>query len=201
VKGVPTVTTAPRSLTRRELGKLIRAAEQDAVTGMNHGVRNLAILQVLRNTGLRVGELVQLQLDDVEIAERSGSLIGRAGKGSKHRVVPLNVTARRALSDYFAVRPAGQPWVFLSQKGGRLTAQPVGRLVAKCAQRAQLQHVTPHTLRHSFAKDVLDQGESLTKVAALLGYVTVQTTAVYTRPSRLDLERAVASLQSLAPVG
>jgi integrase/recombinase XerC len=196
VEAVPTIRTAPRALTRSELNRLTRAAEQDALTGTHQGKRNLAIVQALRYTGVRVGELVALTREDLEISERKGSLTVRSGKGGKFREVPLNVEVRRALSDYLEVRPdIASDRVFIGQRGP-LTADGVRKLVAKYAARADLQDVTPHVLRHSFGKGALDAGVNLVTVATLLGHERLETTAIYTRPSKMDLEAAVAKLET-----
>ncbi len=91
VRGIPTAPRLPKSLAKREVDRLLRAAEQDGHT------RNLAILLTLRHTGLRVGELCNLRLADLVISERKGSLAVRSGKGDKDRTVPLNHDVRRAL--------------------------------------------------------------------------------------------------------
>src|SRR3954468_2658132 len=99
VKGIQSSPRAPRSLPKKDVDRLIREVEQSG------NKRDLALLQVLRHTGIRVGELVALRLGDVTLSERKGQLVVRSGKGSKYRVVPLNADARKALSDYLAVRP------------------------------------------------------------------------------------------------
>ena len=90
VKGVPSTPRSPKALAKRELDRLLRAAEQDG------NKRNLAILLTLRHTGLRVGELCNLRLGDLAISERKGSVVVRSGKGDKDRVVPLNTDVRAA---------------------------------------------------------------------------------------------------------
>ena len=148
--------------------RLIKMAERDAASGP--GKRNLAILRTLQHTGLRVGELCDLRLSDVLISERKGSVTVRSGKGGKHRVVPLNVDARKAISDYQEVRPkVADDHLFIGQRGEPLRPQGVELIVAKYARLAGLENVTPHVLRHSFAKQVLDAGTDLVAVARLLG--------------------------------
>src|SRR3954453_13757224 len=99
VKGIQSSPRAPKSLLKKDVDRLIREVEQSG------NKRDLAVLQVLRHTGIRVGELVGLRLADVTLGERKGQLVVRVGKGSKYRVVPLNADARKAVSDYLAVRP------------------------------------------------------------------------------------------------
>lgn len=190
VKGTPMPPRAPKALLKREVDRLIRAAEQ----GGNN--RNLAIVLTLRHTGLRVGELCALRLGDLTISERQGSLLVRGGKGDRDRTLPLNRDVRQALSAYLAVRPQTTgDYVFIGQRGEPLQPQAVQLIIRQYAQRAGLSHVTPHVLRHSFAKHVLDAGEDLATVSRLLGHERLETTAIYTQPLARDLEEAVRRLE------
>jgi integrase/recombinase XerD len=190
VKGVASSPRAPKALAKRELDRLVRAVEREGKK------RNLAVVLMLRHTGLRVSELCALRLADISMGERGGTVVVRSGKGSKYRSVPLNVDARRAIADYLVVRPAVvDEHLFIGQRGGRLGPQAVEDLVGKYARLAGLEHVTPHTLRHSFGKGLLDAGTDLVSVAALLGHSRLETAAIYTHPSERDLERAVERLE------
>jgi integrase/recombinase XerC len=195
VKGLEASPRAPKALAKRELDRLIRSVEKEGKK------RDLAIVLTLRHTGLRVSELCALRLADVELGERKGSVTVRAGKGSKYRVVPLNLDARKAIQDYLAVRPAVvDDHLFIGQRHQGLSPQAVENLVAKYARLAGLDAVTPHTLRHSFGKGLLDTGVDLVAVAALLGHSRLETTAIYTHPSVRDLEAAVQHLERDAPL-
>ena len=191
VKGLPAAPRTPKALSKREVDRLIREAER-------HGnKRNLAILLILRHTGLRVGELCNLRLGDVAISERKGEVLVRGGKGNKDRTVPLNNDARRALTAYREVRPTvADDHLFVGQRGEPLKPQGVQQVVAKYARRAGLPEVTPHVLRHTFAKHVLDAGEDLATVQRLLGHERLETTAIYTQPTARDLEEAVRRLEA-----
>jgi len=196
VEPVPRTRLAPKALSRQELNRLTRAAEQDALTGTTEGRRNLAIVQILRYTGIRVGEITALAIEDLTLSERAGQLTIRAGKGGKFREVPLNAEARRALRGYLAVRPTSEaPLLFLGQRGA-LTASAVRKIVEKYGRRAGIEGLTPHVLRHSCARALLDAGVDLVSVAALLGHENLKTTAIYTKPSAQDLERAVSRLET-----
>ena len=190
VSGVPTAPRLPKSLAKREVDRLLRAAEQDGHT------RNLAILLTLRHTGLRVGELCNLRLAELTLSERKGSLAVRSGKGDKDRTVPLNNDVRLALRAYLEVRPTvDAEHVFIGQRGQPLQTDAIELLVRKYARRAGLQEVTPHILRHSFAKGVLDAGADLATVSRLLGHERLETTTIYTQPTTQDLEAAVRRLE------
>jgi site-specific recombinase XerD len=191
VKGVPASPRTPKALAKREVDRLLREAER-------HGnKRNLAIVQLLRHTGLRVGELCNLRLGDVTLSERKGEVLVRGGKENKDRTIPLNVDARRAVEAYKDVRPqVSSDYLFVGQRGQPLRPQGVQIVVAKYARRAGLPEVTPHVLRHTFAKHVLDAGEDLATVQRLLGHERLETTAIYTQPTARDLEAAVRRLEA-----
>jgi site-specific recombinase XerD len=191
VREIPVTRTAPKALDKRQVDRLIREAEKALRK------RDVAILEVLRGTGIRVAELCALRRDDIEVNERSGSLIVRSGKGSRHRVVPLNLDVRRALSAYIEVRPkVATDSLFVGQRRHGLSARTVEHLVANYARLAGLEDVTPHTLRHTFGKQTLDAGADLVTVSRLLGHQRLETTAIYTTPSAQDLEKAVARIEA-----
>jgi site-specific recombinase XerD len=190
VKGVPAGPRVPKSLPKRDVDKLIREAEKE------QNKRNLAVVLTLRHTGIRVGELCNLRLADISISERKGSLVVRSGKGDKDRTVPLNNDVRQAIEFYKEARPqVADDHLFIGQRGEPLQPDAVQLIVRKYARRAGLDGVTPHTLRHSFAKHVLDAGEDLATVSRLLGHERLETTAIYTQPNARDLEEAVRRLE------
>jgi site-specific recombinase XerD len=189
VKGVASSPRAPQSLEKREIEKLIRAVERYGKK------RDLAVVSILRHTGVRVSELCNLTLSDIKLSERKGSLVVRSGKGGRYRDLPLNLDARKAISEYLEVRPAiKSDCLFVNQRRQRLTPKGVQNLITKYARLAGLEDVTPHTLRHSFGKHTLDAGANLVAVSALLGHQRLETTAIYTTPSERDLEQAVDRL-------
>ncbi|RDV80744.1 tyrosine-type recombinase/integrase [Ammonifex thiophilus] len=187
VRQVPEDRLAPRWLGRRELGRFLRAVQK-------HGTpRDRALVALLLHAGLRVSEAVSLRLEDVVIRERSGSVRVR-GKGGKFREVPLNATARRVLKEYLAELPPQEGgWLFPGKDGKHLTRFAVEKLFARLSRLAGVE-VTPHRLRHTFCKWLVDAGESLDRVACLAGHSNLNTTARYTRPGMEDLERAVEKL-------
>jgi len=143
---------------------------------------------LLLNTGLRLGETEALNLNDVGINARSGNVRVRRGKGRRARTVPLNHDARTVLQAWLDVRPEDTDnALFLSQKGGRLSSSAISNVIAKFADRTGLDDVSPHTLRHSFAKNLVDADVGLEKVATLLGHESLETTRLYTQPSKADL--------------
>jgi site-specific recombinase XerD len=146
---------APKWLDEHQQMALLRAVRR------SKNVRDLAMIEMMIKTGLRVSELVDLMLGDVELAERAGKVIVREGKGGKYREVPLSKEVRVVLSGYLQVREEdGSQRLFLGQRGP-VNVPGVQYLVAKYAYQARLQDVTPHILRHTFGKNLVDAGVSL----------------------------------------
>ena len=151
------------------------------------GLRDRALLEVLYGTGARISEAVGLDVDDLDL-ERGAVLL--RGKGGKERIVPLGSYARAAVDAYLVrARPAlvrGRPRARTrcssTGAGGRLTRQSAWTILRAAADRAGLdpEHVSPHTLRHSFATHLLDGGADVRVVQELLGHASVTTTQIYT---------------------
>ena len=180
----------PKGLTEAEVQALLRAAGQTS-----HGLakRNYALLEVLLETGLRVGEVAALRIGDLALHDRSGVVQVREGKGRKQREVPLNSNARRALKLYLKGREPlrDEEYVFLSERGGKpLSLRTMQATVSELARRAGITRipVSPHTMRHCFALRYLKRNPGeLVELATLLGHESLDTTAVYTRPSAEQL--------------
>lgn len=164
------------------------------------GRRDRAILETLYGAGLRISELVNLDLDDVDLDQ--GSVLIRSGKGGKSRRVPIGRAARAALGDYVTtVRPqlakkssqAGGA-IFLNARGRRLSRQGCWKILRRYAESAGLDdRVSPHTLRHSFATHMLDAGADIRVVQDLLGHASLATTQVYTLVSDSKLREVYYS--------
>jgi integrase/recombinase XerC len=178
-----------RALSARELGRLFAAAEGEDWIDKH----NTAILALMAKAGLRVGEVVALELADIELNARSGWATVQMGKGNKTRRVPLNSDTRQALQAYLAVRPdVPAKALFVSRTGTPLSVRDVQRLVADLARRARIDgKVTPHMLRHTFATRLIERGADVAAVAALLGHESIATTSRYLHPSEARLAEAV----------
>jgi integrase/recombinase XerC len=199
IKSIAQQKHAPKWLDRREQAALQREAErriQAAKTepAKRQAIRDHCILIVLLNTGVRVTELINLELSDISITDRKGELLVRAGKGEKQRVIPINNTARKALLAWFDIRPEiKSSKVFITQRG-EITSRAVQLLLEDLGKSARIQKMTPHMARHTFAKNLVNSGVTLEKVAMLLGHTSLDTTMVYTTPALSDLDQAVRVL-------
>ena len=146
------------------------------------GCRDRAILEVLYSSGIRVGELAALNVEDVHLAS---SLVKIRGKGNKERIVPLGRPAEEALIRYLGKRfPDGRNEkgpLFVNGSGGRLTTRTVARIVDKYVRNAGIgKKISPHSLRHSFATHLLDAGADMRSIQELLGHESLSTTQKYT---------------------
>jgi integrase/recombinase XerD len=178
----------PTAIPVEDVARLIELPPPDRL-----GRRDRAILETLYGAGVRISELVGLDVDDVDLDR--GSVLVRAGKGSKSRLLPLGRSARRAIRDYVSVaRPElatkkskggsggrSAAALFLNARGGRLSRQGCWKILKGYARVAGLEErVSPHTLRHSFATHMLDAGADIRVVQELLGHASLSTTQVYT---------------------
>ncbi|HEM6966112.1 TPA: tyrosine-type recombinase/integrase [Legionella pneumophila] len=182
-------TTKPNALNKDEIHALLRAAGLST-----HGlaVRNYAIVQLLLQSGLRVGELNNLLVKDVVMRERSGCVNVVDGKGRKHREIPLNSIARRALTNYLEIRNSSEPddVLFTTKRGEQGTIRALQALISGLAKRANITriNVTAHTLRHTFATQFLQANPGcLVELAMLMGHESIDTTAIYTKASKEKL--------------
>ncbi len=168
----------PKFLEPEEVERLLAAPDDtDPLT-----LRDRAILETLYSTGMRVGELVGLDLGDVDPI---GEVVRVRGKGRRERLAPLGSYALATLEAYFAARrglaPRTEKAVFVNRHGRRLSARSVRRKLAKYLAAAGLDpSVSPHTLRHSFATHMLERGADLRAVQELLGHRSLSTTQIYT---------------------
>lgn len=154
------------------------------------GLRDLAVLEVLYSCGVRVSELVALDVAGIDFDER---LVRVIGKGNKERLLPIGRQALRSVRDYLDAteflrkRPVFDSYdgpLFINVRGGRLSARSVGRIVKRYAREVGLtSDISPHSMRHSFATHLLDGGADLRSVQELLGHASLSTTQKYTHVS------------------
>ncbi len=174
----------PKPLTVQQVDELL---EQPAKRGTPEALRDQAMLELLYATGLRVTELVSLNLDSISLDTRSPS-VRCLGKGAKERTVPIHEQALRSLVTYLSegrsrlVKNKRERALFVNRRGERLTRQGFWLILKQYASEANIAgHVTPHTLRHSFATHMLRGGAPLRSVQELLGHANISTTQAYTK--------------------
>ncbi len=186
--------TLPPVLRADEASDLIRAAAERADDGSAVGLRDVAMLELLYATGIRVGELVGLDVDDVD---RERNVVRVLGKGRKERTVPFGRPAARALDFWLRqgrprlAGPASGPAVFLGARGGRIDQRAVRTMVhRRIAEVPGAPDIGPHGLRHTAATHLLEGGADLRSVQELLGHASLATTQLYTHVTTDRLRRA-----------
>ncbi len=172
----------PNTLTIDEIFRMLDAPDKSNSSGL----RDRAILELLYSSGIRVGELTQLNCDDVDLEL---GIIKVLGKGRKERIVPIGSKAIEAIRDYlrrrvFSSGDGNECPLFINTRNDRLTDRSVRRIVGKYGKRCVFgKSITPHVLRHTFATHLLDAGADLRDIQELLGHVSLSTTQRYTHVS------------------
>ncbi|MCY0877050.1 MAG: site-specific tyrosine recombinase XerD [Firmicutes bacterium] len=182
----------PAVLTTEEVDRLLTIPDPAQPAGL----RDRAMLELLYATGIRVSELVMLDVPDVNL---TASYLQCYGKGAKERIIPLGQMARKAIETYLLsartgmLREQREPALFVNHLGDRLTRQGFWKIIKKYALAAGITgHITPHTLRHSFATHLLDNGADLRAVQEMLGHADISTTQIYTHVTRTRLQDVYA---------
>ena len=170
----------PKSISEADIARLLAQPGADG-SGKPEAIRDGAMLEVLYATGMRVSELVALDLPDIDLG---GGCVTCAGKAGRTRTVPLTQRSINAVTVYLQeARPAlvaeGATPLFVNHRGGRLTRQGFWLILKGYAERAGIADITPHTLRHSFATHAVRDGAELRDVQQLLGHVSLATTQIY----------------------
>jgi len=184
--------TQPRALTKKDVHKLLSVTSHSS-----HGTqkRNYAIVQILLQTGIRVGEVVNLETRDLTLYDRSGELRIVNAKGGKERTVPLNSYARKALRNYLEEKfIEGRTLVFISKQNKKMTVRAVQKVMRNLSKKARIENMSPHTLRHTFAVNYLRSNpECLVELSIILGHESLDTTSIYTVASK---ERLATTIES-----
>ena len=174
----------PKAISEAAVDALL---EQPAKDPAPEGLRDRAMLELLYATGMRVSELVSLNMDDVSLAS---GYVRCFGKGAKERTIPTHPAAIAALETYIQearprlIEAANEPALFVNHRGTRLTRQGFWLIIKEYALKAGIGEITPHTLRHSFATHMLSNGANLRDVQELLGHANIATTQIYTHLSQ-----------------
>jgi len=182
----------PYFLYLQEVNKLIETPSRNKLSG----IRDRAILEILYGTGIRVSELTNININDIDFNEK---IIKVLGKGSKERILPLSNPVIKAIQEYVEKRHLfnkdksakiiNENALFLNRFGGRLTARSIRRIIIKYIKIAGLnKKLSPHVLRHSFATHLLGGGADLRSVQELLGHKSLSTTQIYTHITKERLK-------------
>ncbi len=176
---------APQGLNRAEVRKLLREVE------LRKDVRSKAIFSLILYTGARLSDVTFLELSDLSISDRSGTVFYRHGKGSKQRVVPLPLQARKAISQYLQSRPpVDSQRVFVGERG-ELNRRGIQTIFEKYRALTGIENLHCHVLRHTFSHNFLSSAGNLVQLASILGHESLNTTAIYTKNSIEQLGEAV----------
>jgi integrase/recombinase XerC len=177
----------PKGLDSRSLRQLLRTVHKYG------SVRDIAVLELLAGTGLRVSELLRLSIGDIEIGERFGKVTVRKGKHSGYREIPLTRDLRYSLNAYLEEHPQKDDRdapLWLGIRGELKHRSSIFRILNKYTQMAGLPKIGPHTLRHTFAYQYLQANpDDIRGLAALLGHSNINTVMIYTQPSLEDLNQ------------
>lgn len=184
LKGPKLPASLPRALSYTDTVKLLSEGPKSG----KFFLRDRLILELMYGSGLRVSELIGLNLDDVEFAER---IMRIHGKGGKERIVPFGVPVQRLLEEWIAVKAVNDGPLFASEKGAeRLTVRTAHRVVMRAAERAGIYGISPHTLRHCFATHMLERGAPLRVVQEMLGHESIATTQRYLSITTEQIKRS-----------
>jgi integrase/recombinase XerD len=175
----------PKAMTPGEIERLLQAPAKE---GGSKALRDLALLEMLYASGMRVTELVSLNLSDIEYDNNGGKVRVRSKRSNaREREIPITESALKVLKDYIKngreqlLQNPDEPALFLNNRGQRLTRQGLWLIIKHYVETVGIStQVTPHTLRHSFAAHKLSQGKSLQDIQKLLGHANISTTQVYT---------------------
>ena len=179
----------PDFLTIKEIERLFESISEDD----SYQLRDKAIFELLYSSGLRISEAVELKYGDIDF---TNSFISVVGKGDKERIVPINDEVKRLLEKYLRksrsmiLGSRESDYLFISKKGSKLNRKSVWRLLKNYVAQTKIdKNITPHTLRHSFATHLLENGADLRSVQELLGHMDISTTQIYTHLAKESLQK------------
>ena len=187
IKTPKKVKSLPKVLTKQEIKDLFKAT---------HFGRNRLMLQFMYGSGARVSEVVKLKIEDINIKERTAMI--RSGKGAKDRMIILSKDWIKDLKKYFKKKKIKSDFVFSKKNGKPLSTDTIQRIVRESAEKAGIhKHVTPHSLRHSYATHLLEAGTNIRYIQSLLGHSSLNTTQIYTNVANEQLKKIVSPLDKM----
>jgi integrase/recombinase XerD len=180
----------PRFLNSTELEMLFAVPDVSTLSGL----RGRAILELMYACGLRVSEVADLRMQDIDI---DGGILTTTGKGSKTRKIPVGTSAAEWVKSYLAARRKHgndgvdeSPQLFVTERGAPLTRQQIYLMISEYAEKCGLEGVSPHTLRHSFATHLVHNRADIRSVQQMLGHADISTTQIYTHMTGAHLKKA-----------
>lgn len=188
IKTNPSISITPPKLPKK-LPKVLTKNELETILKKNLDILDYAILELLYSAGIRVSELTELELKNIDIAQQ---IIKVFGKGSKERIVPIGQKCIKILKKYLkkreliALKYNSKPYLFLDSNGKKITRQKVYKIIHSLGNDID-KNISPHTIRHSFATHMLENGADLRVVQELLGHASIVTTQLYTHISKKTL--------------
>ncbi|GGJ55362.1 tyrosine-type recombinase/integrase [Virgibacillus salexigens] len=176
-----------RWLTRKEVGKLLHAIELTKQQNLRKGMLHQTIVYLAVNSGLRVQEICNIKIVDIDIQRE---IIRINGKGDKHRVVPLTENTKEAIVNWLDEREKDSDYLLMSSKSNLITTRAVQHIFKKYSEQLGIE-ITPHSLRHTYCKQLAQNGVDIQSIAELAGHSSIETTRVYVTPSIRELQNAL----------
>jgi len=173
----------PKTATKDDVNKLLKVANRKAPTGL----RNYCMILLMYRAGLRVSEVTNLQCAQVDWVEGTVRVIG---KGDKERLVPLEVPVISALEQWKAIKPKAKT-LFCTLQGGKLNRRYLNAMLERYCHRTQIEHINPHTLRHTYATELLSDGLNIREVQQILGHSDLSTTMIYTHVNPVEIKQKI----------
>lgn len=176
-----------RWLTRKEVGKLLHAIELEKQQNYKKGVLHQTIVYLAVNLGLRVQEMCDVKLADIDVQR---SILRINGKGDKYRIVPMTENTKESIDNWLKVRDQQSDYLLVSSKSNYITTRAIQHIFKKYSSILGIE-ITPHSLRHTYCKQLAQQGVDIQSIAELAGHSSVDTTRIYVTPSIRELKDAL----------
>ncbi|MEN2465638.1 tyrosine-type recombinase/integrase [Ornithinibacillus sp. JPR2-1] len=176
-----------RWLTRKEVGKLLHAIELTKQQNYKKGLLHQTIVYLAVNLGLRVHEMCNARISDVDLRR---SIIKVNGKGDKHRIIPLTENTKEAIVNWLRERNQESEYLLVSSKNNHISTRAIQHIFKKYSSQLGIE-ITPHSLRHTYCKQLAQHGVDIQSIAELAGHSSVDTTRIYVTPSIQELQSAL----------
>ena len=186
VEHFPDEVSPPKCMNQSNLDRLMDTVRE------GNNIRDYAVFTLLLNTGIRVGELCELKVSDLDLESDFAKLSIRFGKGRKSRSVFLNDACLRVITAYLEFRESQErnsqsDYLFYSQKSNQFSTRGIRHMVKSNCLKANIKPISPHVCRHTCGKHLIDTGNSIDRVAKALGHSSIETTKIYTNPTESDM--------------